>query len=116
MARWLIDNGVGRNRVIAENRSMSTAQNAIYTYQILQEYYPKVSQIALITSDYHMPVGVMLFEAQAALIAGETGQEQYTVVSNAAYFAPTGQFPLMWQAMALVELASTSRAGVDYYY
>ena len=37
MAAWLIDNGVDEARVFAEDRSLTTAQNAIYTFQILAE-------------------------------------------------------------------------------
>ena len=35
MAKWLIENGVDPQRVIVEDQSLTTAQNAIYTYRIL---------------------------------------------------------------------------------
>jgi DUF218 domain. len=47
MAEWLIANGIPEERIIIEDRSLTTAQNAIYTYDILTERYPQVSQLAL---------------------------------------------------------------------
>lgn len=105
MAEWLVENGVARERIIVEDRSLTTTQNAVNTYRILQEQYPQVRQIAVISSDYHVPVGVLLFEAQATLLADAPGRERYTVVSNAAYAAPYGSVPPMFVAAALIELA-----------
>ena len=40
MAEWLIANGVDSSRVIVEDKSLTTAQNAMYTFNILKEKYP----------------------------------------------------------------------------
>ena len=49
--------------MIVEDKSITTAQNAIYTYQILQESYPQVKQVAILSSDYHIATGTLLFDA-----------------------------------------------------
>ena len=116
MAEWLIENGVGEQRVIVENHSLTTAQNAIYTFQILAEQYPQVTQLAIISSDYHIATGTLLFGAQAVLLADEAGKEKITVVSNAAYPAPSGTLSTMFQAGALIELSGDVETAFDIYY
>ena len=116
MAEWLIENGVDPQRVIVEDQSLTTAQNAIFTYQILTEQYPQVKEMAIISSDYHIPTGVLLFEAEAILQAEEPGKEAFAVVSNAAYPAPSGTLSPMFQAGALIELSGDVETAFDIYY
>ena len=116
MAKWLIGNGVASERVIVEDRSLTTAQNAIYTWQILTERYPQVRQLAIISSDYHIATGVLLFGAEAVLQAEEPGKESMKVVSNAAWRAPSGTLSAMFQAGALIELSGDAETAFDIYY
>jgi len=116
MAKWLIENGVDPQRVIVEDRSLTTAQNAIYTYQILTAQYPQVKQLAIISSDYHIATGTLLFGAEATLQAEEAGKETMTVVSNAAWDAPSGTLSTMFQAGALIELSGDVETAFDIYY
>lgn len=111
MAEWLESNGVESNRIIVENHSLTTAQNAIYTFNILAERYPQVSQIAIISSDYHIATGVLLFGAEAIL-----RDSQISIVSNAAWHAPTGSLSAMFQAGALIELSGDVKTAFDIYY
>jgi hypothetical protein len=67
MAEWLEANGVDPARILVEDRSLTTAQNAIYTFDILTELYPQVNQIAILSSDYHIATGTLLFGAEAVL-------------------------------------------------
>ena len=60
MAAWLTENGLDPQRVIVEDKSLTTAQNAMFTYQILTEQYPQVSQLAIISSDYHIATGALI--------------------------------------------------------
>lgn len=80
MAQWLIAHGIEEDRVIIENRSLTTSQNAILSYKILSQDYPEITEAAIISSDYHIPWGQILFETQFIL-----GDHPITVVSNAAY-------------------------------
>ena len=116
MAKWLIDHGVDEKRVIVEDKSLTTAQNAIYTYDILTEQYPQVKQLAIVSSDYHIATGALLFGAEAILRAETIGEEKLAVVSNAAYKAPSGTLSTMFQAGALIELSGDVETAFEIYY
>ena len=112
MAEWLIENGIAPERVIVEDKSLTTAQNAIYTLNILAERYPQVRELAVISSDYHIATGVLLFGAEAILRGGEPVR----VVSNAAWKAPSGSLSPMFQAGALIELSGDAETAFEIYY
>lgn len=84
MAQWLTEQGIPENRLIVENQSLTTVQNAIFSYGILTERYPEIQQLALITSDYHIPWATVLFETQLIL-----ADSSIRLISHAAY--PTEQ-------------------------
>ncbi len=116
MAEWLIENGIAENRVIVEDKSVTTAQNAIYTFDILAERYPQVKQLAIVSSDYHIATGTLLFEAESVLRAEKAGGETAHVVSNAAWKAPSGSLSTMFQAGALIELSGDVDTAFEIYY
>ena len=116
MAEWLSENGIDEKRIIIENRSLTTAQNAIYTYDILTEKYPQVRQLAIVSSDYHIATGTLLFDAECTLRADKAGTEKMTVVSNAANKAPSGTLSAMFQAGALIELSGDTETTFEIYY
>ena len=111
MAEWLISYGVDSSRVVVEDHSLTTAQNAICTYDILAERYPQVKQIAIISSDYHITTGTLLFGAEAIL-----RDSDIEVVSNAAWHAPDGTLSAMFQAGALIELSGDVETAFEIYY
>ncbi len=115
MAEWLIDNGIAPERVIREDRSLTTAQNAMYTYDILTERFPQVKQLVIVSSDYHIATGTLLFEAEAILRAEKPGREAMHVVSNAAWHAPYGRLSTMFQAGALIELIGDADTAFKLY-
>ena len=116
MAKWLIANGVEEYRVIVEDKSLTTAQNAIFTYDILTTQYPAVRKIAIVSSDYHIATGVLLFSAESILRASTPGSEKLEVVSNAAWKAPSGTLSTMFQAGALIELSGDTPTAFEIYY
>ena len=116
MAEWLIAQGIDKNRIIVEDKSMTTAQNAVNSLAVLKEKYPQVSKLAIISSDYHIATGTLLFGAEAVLTAEEAGKEAFTVVSNAAYKAPFGSLSSKFQAGALIELSGDIETAYDIYY
>ena len=116
MAEWLIANGVAAERIIVEDRSLTTAQNAIYSYDLLTERCPQVKQLAIVSSDYHIATGALRFEAEAILRAEKAGGEAMRVVSNAAWAAPSGSLSTMFQAGALIELAGDAETAFEVYY
>ena len=111
MAEWLEAQGVDPARLIVEDHSLTTAQNAVYTFDILAERAPQVKQIAIISSDYHIATGVLLFGAEAIL--RESG---IRIVSNAAWHAPGGTLSAMFQAGALIELSGDVETAFEIYY
>ena len=117
MADWLIENGVAPERVIAEDKSLTTAQNAIYTFDILEKDYPQVKELVIVSSDYHIATGTLLFGAEAILRADNpAGEPAIRVVSNAAWKAPSGTLSTMFQAGALIELSGDVDTAFEIYY
>ena len=116
MAKWLSERGIRNNRIIIEDNSITTAQNAIFTYDILTSLYPSVKKIAIVSSDYHIATGELLFRAEAILRANAIGNEKLEVISNAAWKAPTGTLSTMFQAGALIELSGDIETAFEIYY
>lgn len=116
MAKWLEAKGVAKERIIVEDNSITTAQNAIFTYDILTSLYPSVKQIAIVSSDYHIATGELLFKAESILRANYPGNEKLEVVSNAAWKAPSGTLSAMFQAGALIELNGDVKTAFEIYY
>ena len=116
MAKWLEANGIAKEKIIVEDTSVTTAQNAIFTYDILTSLYPSVKKLAIVSSDYHIATGELLFRAEAALRANAPGNEKLEVVSNAAWKAPSGSLSAMFQAGALIELFGDVKTAFEIYY
>ena len=111
MAQWLRDQGVDAARIYAEEKSITTAQNAIFTFDILSAHCPQVKQIAIISSDYHIATGTLLFSAEAILKNSDV-----SVASNASWRAPSGALSAMFQAGALIELSGDVETAFEIYY
>ena len=111
MAEWLEARGVDPSRILVEDRSLTTAQNAVYTFDLLSERYPEVNRIAIISSDYHIATGTLLFGAEAIL--RDSAAE---VAGNAAWHAPEGTLSAMFQAGALIELSGDTETAFKIYY
>ncbi len=111
MAEWLEAHGVDPSRLIVEDQSLTTAQNAILSFDILAEKYPQVKQLAIVSSDYHIATGVLLFGAEA-LLRG-SGME---IAGNAAWHVPSGSLSAMFQAGALIELSGDVETAFKIYY
>lgn len=113
MAEWLRENGVSPERIIVEDKSLTTAQNAMFTFDILADKYPQVKKLAIVSSDYHIATGTLLFGAEA-LLHEDAGE--ISVISNAAYKAPSGTLSSMFQAGALIELSGDMETAFEIYY
>ena len=116
MADWLVENGVDAGRVIVEDKSLTTAQNAICTFDILEAAYPQVKRLVIVSSDYHIATVALLFGAEAILRADRAGEETIKVVSNAAWKAPSGTLSTMFQAGALIELSGDVETAFEIYF
>ena len=116
MAKWLAEHGVDKKRIIVEDNSITTAQNALFTYDILVSLYPSVKKLAIVSSDYHIATGELLFRAESIIRANTPGNERFEVVSNAAWKAPSGTLSSMFQAGALIELSGDVETAFEIYY
>lgn len=103
MAAWLKENGVAEERIIVENRSQTTVENAQFTSMILLQEYPQVKSLAVVSSDYHVPLGCLLFSEQFIFISYVTGIDMIPVTANAGYkaknplpFSPANEAPDVW--------------------
>ena len=86
MANWLRKHGVDSGRILVETRSMTTGQNAVNTVLLLTTKYPRVTNIVIVTSDYHMAGSVQGFRSQVLRAGGAI-----TVTAGPAWPTPKGQ-------------------------
>ena len=116
MSKWLEQHGIEKRRLIVEDNSLTTAQNAIFTYDLLTSLYPSVKKIAIVSSDYHIATGELLFKAEAIARATSPGNERLEVVSNASWKAPSGTLSTMFQAGAVIEIFGDVETAFKIYY
>jgi len=99
MAAWLRDHGI--SRIIIENKSMTSSENAVFSYEILRNEYPQVRNMVIVTSDYHVPLGCLLFQTQFQI----AGDNEISIIANAGADVPnTASFSLESQAAWLWNL------------
>lgn len=84
MAHWFLEQGIDEDRIIVEDRSSTTEENAKFTLKILTEQYPQIRSLAIVTSDYHVPLGCTLFTEAALLYGCEHGRIPWTVDAHVA--------------------------------
>lgn len=112
MGQWLLDNGLDPARLIVENRAPDTVGNAENTYKILNEQYPQVKKLVMVTSDYHVPRGCILFYSKCLLAAYETGGDVLEMVSNAGYISGhEGYETIALQSRGVASVAGITLTG-----
>ena len=75
--------GLDGNRIITETKAKETIQNAKYTMEKLIEQ--NIKTITVITSDYHLRRGNILFKGEAMIKAESLGITPIQVLENAVY-------------------------------
>ena len=107
MGAWLIENGLEAGRLIIEDQSLSTIENARFTLEKLRSDYPEVSALAIVSSDYHIARSTLLFEAAILMMADEDETAEISVLSNCASPAPekdyTDDYLRGWQMYNLLQ-------------
>ena len=83
MARWLMERGVEEHRIIRESGSYSTMQNVRKVNNILIRDYPQITDVALITSDYHIRQSCVYFATMFHYGTWESGNRQLKLCANA---------------------------------
>ena len=105
MASWLVDHGVAPERILIEDASLTTSDNAVFTCGLLKERFPQVRTLAIVSSDYHLPLGVLLFQEQALIDEYETGSLPFSVAACAGFDtegrvapdSPAAQKSYLWE-------------------
>ena len=110
MGEWLLQHGLDAKRLILEDQSLSTIENAEKTLDLLN---PQVSALAIISSDYHVARGSLLFEATALM-----KKLDVHVVSNCASPAPdkvyTNDYLRGWQMYNMLQLIGENELAWQY--
>ena len=105
MADWFIAHGLSEDRLIIENRSKTTCENAVFSYEILRADYPQITEVAIVTSDYHITLGCMLFQAWF-LLQAEGSTPAVSVTAHACCLSGAYTFTLEEQAYWLENLTT----------
>lgn len=102
MADWLIENGIAPDRILTEAKSLTTTENAIFSFDLLHKNYPQIHSVVIVTSDYHIPWGAVLFQTKFILEGADL-----RVVSNAALnTTPTSHYPIAeYQRSGILSIA-----------
>ena len=120
MGDWMLAHGLSRHRLIVEDRSLTTAENAMNSYQILFSDYPEVDSVAIVSSSYHIPWGSLLFEAGLMQSASERGTRQIRVISNAAYPTSSDIYRedelLRWQTGGMLQMVGREDLAMQFYF
>ena len=120
MGEWLLDHGLEQNRLIKENKSITTTQNAVFCHDIMLERFPQIDSVILISSSYHIPWGALMFEAEFMKSRVEKNTSEIHVISNYAYSTSNNIYKtseiLRWQTAGLLELAGNNQLAKAYYY
>ncbi len=91
MYRYMVDRGIGQNRILKEEKATSTYENMLYSKRLFEESSKEsLSKIMIVTSDFHMLRSKMLAERvglEAAGISSSTPGYIYPNVLLREYFA-----------------------------
>ena len=109
MGEWLLNHGLDASRLIVENRAQDTVGNAKNTYEVLNRKYPNVDKVVLVTSDYHVPRGCILYYTKFVLEGLENNSEPLSIISNAGF--KTGS--LGYESVELQARGICKMAGID---
>ena len=112
MAAWLKKRGISEDRIIVEDQAYSTIANAQNACKILNEQYPQVAHLALISSDYHVPRGCIYLYTQAVVSALDPGGHEMDLVACAAYKTlRKGDEGLSSQAQGVAQIGGINISG-----
>ena len=120
MGDWLLAHGLDPDKLIVEDRSMTTAENAQDSCRILLSDYPSVDSAVIVSSSYHVPWGALLFEAAFRSTAFERQRREIHVIANVASPAENAAYAenelLRWQAGGMLQLLGREDLANEFYY
>ena len=102
MKEYLLGKGVPGELILTDPESFNTSENLENARHLL-EAYPDVKRVLIVTSDYHVPLGCLLFSEQFIFTSYATGLDLISVTANAGYKAknplpynPANEAPDVW--------------------
>ena len=114
MAIWLMNNDIPESRIILEKQSLSTTENAQNTCALLNQKYPRVRQLAVVTSDYHIALAATMLQTACTYSAAMRGGREMSVVAGASCTASTPvSSSLSTQAWGISVLTGTKWTNVS---
>ena len=84
MAIWLMNNDIAEDRIILEKKSLSTTENAKNVCALLNQKYPQIRHLAVVTSDYHIAQAATVLQTACTYSAAMQGGRNMTVVAGAS--------------------------------
>lgn len=86
MHDWLVDHDISEDRILVETEAGDTTGNAQNSFKILHQM-PQIKSISMITSQYHLKRGTLLYYAQSLLSAKELNTTPIKLIGegNAGY-------------------------------
>ena len=117
MGDWLLENGLEKERLIIENKSMTTAENALNSYEIILSDYPQIKSIAVLSSSYHIAWGSLLLESSFMKAAYENQTPEIKVITNCAYPCVNAKYSdtLRFETGGMMQLIGEEYLAMLYY-
>lgn len=115
MHDWLVANGIAEERIIVEKKAPDTAGNATNSFNMLYKDYD-VDSVSLITSQYHLKRGSILYYAESLYKAKELGVEPIKFIGEANagwYRADKTSESMMLKAMSLRSIVRVPRVDIE---
>lgn len=81
MHDWLVEHGIDESRIFVEKQAPDTAGNATYSFDILYND-GNIKSVSLISSQYHIKRGSILYYTESRLKAKELGKDPITFDGN----------------------------------
>ena len=120
MGEWMLEHGLPKERLIVENKSRTTAENASNSYDILLRDYPQVDSVVLISSSYHIAWGSLLFESAFMKSAFEKNTPEIHVVSNCSCEIVNDIYKweeiLRWETGGMLQMIGNDDLAMKYYF
>ena len=120
MGEWLLEHGLDEKRLIIEDKSHTTAENASNSYDILLKDYPQVNSVVLISSSYHIAWGSLLFESAFMRSASEKQSPEIHVISNCSCQIENDIYIwseiLRWETGGMLQMIGNDELAMQYYF
>ena len=113
MHDWLVDHGLSEDRIIVENESSTTVENAANSFEILYNDY-NIDSFSMITSQYHLKRGSIFYYTMSQLKAKELGVSPIDFIGegNAGWYREDKtEEPLSLKVRGMYQIAGVEQSN-----